>query len=277
MTFQLMLFPNFREKAFTMSYDDGVLQDIRLIGIMQKNGLRGTFNLSSGTMHWESKVKPEAVCGLYVKNGHEVAAHGVNHLAMTAVSENRIVDEVIGDRRALEAITGNLVTGMAYANGRYDDTVVDILKKCGITYARTVADTGTFEVSDDWLRLRPTCHHNDGRLFDLADAFLADTPEQAYVWANNPKLFYLWGHSFEFDNDRNWERIEAFAEKIGNHDSVWYATNGEIVRYVEAFKALRYSVDGKIICNPTDTDVYMRTTAGTKVMVPAGQCVRAET
>jgi len=41
-------FPGFRDKAVTLSYDDGVRQDKRLISIMQKYGLKGTFNINSG-------------------------------------------------------------------------------------------------------------------------------------------------------------------------------------------------------------------------------------
>jgi hypothetical protein len=43
-----LLFPNGLSKALTLSYDDGVEQDIRLVGIMNKYGLKGTFNLSGG-------------------------------------------------------------------------------------------------------------------------------------------------------------------------------------------------------------------------------------
>lgn len=43
-----MRFPQGRAKALTLSYDDGVEQDIRLIEIMGKHGLKGTFNLNSG-------------------------------------------------------------------------------------------------------------------------------------------------------------------------------------------------------------------------------------
>ncbi len=155
-------------------------------------------------------------------------------------------------------MTGQLIQGMAYANGAYDDAVVDVLKKCGILYARTTKNTRAFKINDDWLRLPATCHHNDEQLFDLADAFLLDK-KHGYFWANQPKLFYLWGHSYEFDNDNTWDRIETFAAKIGNREDVWYATNGEIVRYVEAYKALEYSVDGCRVYNPTATDVYIRT------------------
>ena len=41
-------FPGFKLKAVTLSYDDGVRQDKRLISIMQKYGLKGTFNINAG-------------------------------------------------------------------------------------------------------------------------------------------------------------------------------------------------------------------------------------
>ena len=36
------------EKYFTVSYDDGTEQDIRVIALMEKYGIKGTFNISSG-------------------------------------------------------------------------------------------------------------------------------------------------------------------------------------------------------------------------------------
>ena len=42
-----MRFPGGKLKALTFSYDDGVEQDVRLIEIFKKYGLRGTFNLNS--------------------------------------------------------------------------------------------------------------------------------------------------------------------------------------------------------------------------------------
>ena len=43
-----------------------------------------------------------------------------------------------------------------------------------------------------------------------------------------PLLFYLWGHSYEFDDDDNWDTIEKFLQKAGCRDDVWYATNIEV-------------------------------------------------
>ena len=51
-----MRFPGGKVKALTLSYDDGVEQDVRLIDIMQKHGLKGTFNLNSGLYAAEGTV-----------------------------------------------------------------------------------------------------------------------------------------------------------------------------------------------------------------------------
>ena len=49
-------FPNGLRKALTLSYDDGVEQDIRLMEILDKHGIRCTFNLNSGCWAKEGTV-----------------------------------------------------------------------------------------------------------------------------------------------------------------------------------------------------------------------------
>ena len=44
---RIMLFPGKKRKVLTLSYDDGVEQDIRLVEIMKKHGLKGTFNINT--------------------------------------------------------------------------------------------------------------------------------------------------------------------------------------------------------------------------------------
>lgn len=71
-----------------------------------------------------------------------------------------------------------------------------------------------------------------------------------------PLLFYVWGHTFEFERDNNWEIIEEFAEYIGNREEIWYATNIEIYDYVKAYEQLVFSLDGKKVYNPTAYSIY---------------------
>ena len=82
-----MRFPYGKSKALTLSYDDGVAQDIRLIEIMKKHGLKGTFNINSGAYVAEDKVrekfrgrmKRSEAMALYTDSGHEIAVHTYTH------------------------------------------------------------------------------------------------------------------------------------------------------------------------------------------------------
>ena len=42
-----MRFPSFKDKALTLSYDDGTIYDRQLVGVFLEHGLKGTFNLCS--------------------------------------------------------------------------------------------------------------------------------------------------------------------------------------------------------------------------------------
>ena len=282
MEYRMMAFPGFCKKAITLSYDDGINFDRRLIEIMVKNGLKGTFNINSGFLGCNEvlsadrqRVLPEELPALYEDNGMEIAVHGVKHLSLPRYDGAIQMKEVLDDREALEKMFGTVVKGMAYAMGAYDDDVVRRLKECGIEYARTVVSTEKFDIPTDWLRLPATCHHNNPRLMELLDQFLAgENSYQAKHFGPAPLLFYLWGHSYEFHDNDNWEVIEKFAEKAGGREDVWYATNGEIYEYVKAFEALRYSVSGEYIHNPSAIDVYLEY-RGKQQLVPSGKTVKS--
>ena len=240
-----MRFPGGKSKALTLSYDDGVEQDIRLIDIMKRNGLKGTFNINSGSYAPEGKTYPEgtihrrmskSMCQeLYLNSGMEVAVHGLTHPYLEQLPENLCTYEVLQDRKNLEADFGYIIRGMAYPFGTTSDSVVASLKQCGIAYSRTTVSTEKFTIPTDWLRLPATCHHRNPRLMELARNFV----DNAFL--RGPGLFYLWGHSYEFDQnlpDNNWGIIEEFAEFLGNREDIWYATNIEIYDYIQAYNIL---------------------------------------
>lgn len=270
-------FPGFRHKAVTLSYDDGPVYDERLVAILDKNGMKCTFNLNSGCFapgDTYQRMTKERALALFSNSPHEVAVHGKNHYDLPSLSPAFAMDEVLNDRIALETMFGKRVTGMAYPNGTYNDSVVALLRQCGIDYARTGIATEGFELPRDWLRMPTTCHHKNPRLMELAHTFVETNP--SVKRACFPKLFYLWGHSYEFHYSDNWHIIEEFAEYMGNRDDIWYATNGEIYNYVKAFNSLQYSADGRIIHNPTSTDIclYYYLRIQDDILVKAGETVR---
>lgn len=269
-------FPGFKYKALTFSYDDGSIYDGRLLDIMREYGLKGTFNLNSGMFGNEGlkRMTREETYKTFAESGQEIASHGEFHQGLAELDSAAVAREVLRDREDLETMFQRRVYGLAYSNGSYNDKVVEILKTCGIKYARTTDQTRHFAVPADWLRWKPTCHHANPDLMQLAEAFLADQGGW-YYWFHAPKLFYIWGHSKEFEVGNNWHIIEEFAKRVGKRDDVWYATNGEIYEYVQAYNRLEYSALGDIITNPTDKDVYLHY-YGKDVMIPAGKTVMVE-
>lgn len=249
-----------KTKVLTLSYDDGVVQDIRLIEIMNRYGLKGTFNINSDLYLPEDTVR-EKFYGrlrlseakkLYSNSDHEVAIHSFTHPSLEKMDTTEIIYEIIEDKKAIEAHYGKITRGMAYPFGTYSGKVVDILEKCHIAYARTVKSTYAFDFPENWLLLHPTCHHNYEKLEELIKNFV-ETPSRY----GNAEMFYLWGHSYEFDNNDNWDVIERFAEYAGGHDHIWYATNIEIYDYVKAYERLQTSYEKKIIHNPSTIDVWV--------------------
>ena len=255
-----MRFPGGLAKALTFSYDDGVEQDVRLVEILDKYGMKGTFNLNSGCYTkpgtiWEPgrvhrRMTEEAITELFRDGRHEVAVHSLTHPYLEELPDAMVAHEILTDRVNLERQFGRIVRGMAYPMGTYSDAVVDVLKSCGIAYARTTKATQKFTIPTDWLRLYPTCHHTDPQLMELAKTF-AQT-EGKKVRKGHAALFYLWGHSYEFEGDDNWQLIEDFTDLMAQDaDEIWYATNIEIYDYVEDYRRLVASADGHLLYNPT--------------------------
>ena len=228
MVSRYLRFPGGKSRALTLSYDDGVRQDLRMVQILQKHGIKCTFNINSGLFAPEEldnprRMKRSEILQAYPQDMFEVACHGYTHPWLEKLDAANATAEVLEDRRALEAMFHRPIQGMAYPYGTYSDQVVEILRNCGIRYCRTVISTEKFDMPSDWLRLPATCHHRNPKLMELANQFLSDSPYPT------PRLFYLWGHTYEFDQpDQSWEIIETFAEKMAGHEDIFYGTNREV-------------------------------------------------
>ena len=244
----LRLFPGGKQKALTISYDDGRCADQRLVDILNQHHLKATFNLNSTFIGREDNVKKDQVAPLY--QGHEVATHSAQHPTLTLVPRDQVVAQIVRDRWDLERIVGYPVRGHSYPNGGFNDDVAHTLQTLGIAYARTTWSHGLFHLPENPLLWHPTFHHKDN-LLERAQQFKEMDPRY------RPQLFYVWGHSYEFDNDDNWNLIEEFAQYISNDDAIWYATNIEIIDYLAAFYRLVTSYDGTIIYNPSAIPVWV--------------------
>ena len=229
-------------KMFTLSFDDGTVQDRRFIELIDKYDLRSTFNINSGFLgqkhditHGGIRVCHDEVDANEVKHlyrNHEIAVHTATHPNLKRSDDERVIKEVKEDYEALSALGGKEVIGMAYPCGGdcYDERVMKLItENTPIRYARTTNSHHTFAIPENFMEWHPTCHQNDPDIFELADKFIAAEPTE-------DMLFYLWGHSFEFDKFGSWDTFERFCEKISRERSITYMTNAEVYRYCQKRK-----------------------------------------
>jgi hypothetical protein len=266
-----MRFPEGRAKALTFSYDDGVKADIKLLSIFKKYGLKGTFNLNSklfSCQEWNGHLDEETTLSTFKDCGQEIALHGARHIFLNKVPLPEAIKEVVDNRAYLEEKFGRIVNGMAYAYNGYNDDVVRMLKDLGVVYARTTESSHTFSLPQNWLKLQPTCHHGDKLLPELCDKFFGESPLDTEK-NREPWLFYVWGHSYEFDNNDNWYIMENLGKRACGKSDVWFATNGEIYNYVKAYESLVFSIDGERVYNPCSQPVWIEV-RGKNYKIPSG-------
>ena len=227
---------NGKMKAITFSYDDGVTQDIRLIELFNKYGMKGTFNINSGLLGRPGSLVRDGVQINHTKNredevrqiyaGHEIAVHSVSHPNLNNIADpNEIIREVEEDRIRLTELAGYDVIGMAYPCTGGDDRVADILRRhTKVRYSRSTHSTYSFDLQENLMQFNPTVYHHKemDKMFELGRQFLA-------LEADRPQIFYIWGHAYEFDIFNDWGRMEEFCAMMAGRDDIFYGTNSEIL------------------------------------------------
>jgi len=283
MRYYFLRFPEGKTKAVTFSYDDGCRQDLRLAEILNKYGMKGTFNLNSksiGASEWN--LNKEQIAENIMGTGHEVAVHCANHKqpGMTILADG--IREVLDCRLELENMFGGIIKGMAYPNsgirvfenGACYNDVKSYLTQLGIAYSRSLGgDNDGFSLPEDWHNWIPTAHHNNPKLFEWIEKFVSANVNSAYAGGRRPMLCYIWGHSYEFDNNNNWDRIEEICQKLSFKDEIWYATNIEICNYVKAYHSLEFNIDMTLCHNPTAYTVWFNAD-GNDYCVKSGETIK---
>lgn len=225
---------NGKKKALAFSYDDGVVQDRRLVEIFNKYGLKCTFNLNSALFDTEGslirdgvkvchdKISRSEVSSLYV--GHEVAAHTLKHPLLTLLPEKEIIRQVEDDRLALSDLVGYEVVGMAYPGGDWQnsDRVERVIREhTGVKYARTISHSFSTAPSANLYRYMPTTYHR----FIEQNYIMFDE----FMNSSEDGVFCVWGHSYEFDIANTWDKFEEFCKYVAGRGEVYYGTCREVL------------------------------------------------
>lgn len=285
MRYRFMRFPEGKTKAVTLSYDDGLSTDLKLCEVLNQHGMKCTLNINSRWLADEDNcrnISKTKLTDFVLATGHEVAVHGAQHVAP---GKARVIDalkDALECRHELEKLTGRIIRGMAYpdsgitvyCNGATYLGVKQYLMELDIVYARSLAaDNNRFLMPTDWHNWIPTAHHKNQQVMEWAKQFASIDVNSLYEPDRYPRLFYLWGHTYEFENDNNWSLLEDLCETLGHKDDTWYATNMEIYEYTAAYDSLVFSVDNTIIHNPSNQTVWFDSDKKLHVIHP-GQTIR---
>lgn len=262
-----MLFPGGKTKALILSYDDGTIHDRRLVQLMNKYHLIGTFHLNSNKLNSDnpfSYLNKAEIKSLY--KGHEVSAHSANHPNLPDISKSEVIKEIVEDRKELERLVGYPVRGMAYPFGNTNDVVVETILGLGIEYARTVGDTYAFEIPKDFLRWEPSVHQfakaywetnqpeKDKKELELFYKVIAD-----FLATNKLAVMDIWGHSWEMGLDeKKWDETEKYFSLLADQSSIYYTKQIDLVDYINAYRNLKFSFDKKIVTNVSSFEIYFK-------------------
>lgn len=262
-----LVWPEWKYKSLTFSYDDATVSDRRLVEFFNRYGMKGTFNVSSNFLDRVRHLSSAEIAELY--DGHEIACHGKNHLRMPDASAARQEQEIVDDINYLSQRAGYPVLGFAYPYGKHSPELIRNLQKHNIAYARICPATKDFRLPDDLFVWEPTAHHRHD-IDEIADRYKDYSP-----WGGVISLCYIWGHSYEFIRDNNWQVMEDFCRKLSNHPDIWYATNIEIVRYLQAYRKASSSMDCTRFCNTSAVTLYLMVN-NQKVKLAPGESLRVD-
>ena len=227
------LYPNGKPKAFNITYDDGIRQDVRFVALLNKYGLKGTFNLNFQLMEEKlfwihpngmqvSRLTPDQAKYLY--DGHEVASHTLTHPYMHELSDEELYRQLKSDKDNLGRLFGREVKGFAVPFDYYDDRIADCAKACGFTYARKSECTGNFTPCTDVYHWKTGIYHLDSDLTNFVAAFLNTDEELA--------VCQIVGHSYDLDAENLWGTLELICAAVSKCDDIWFCTNAELVDYL---------------------------------------------
>lgn len=274
----MLTYPDGNTRAFTLSYDDGTFQDKKVMDLCTKYGMGCTFAINSGFLDGSKfvfnhlgydvnveRTTPGELPAMY--KGFEVAGHTSTHPSLVTVSNEGIEKEIGESKDFLSSITGYEVRGLTYPNNSYDDRVIGQLRKYGVVYSRTTDATYDFGIPEDFLMWHPTIHDHDPRALELVDECVKSRK-------SGLKIFYAWGHAYEFDKPdpnfggtQRWSDFEKLLAKVAGTKKFWCVSNIEVYDYITAVKSLEYGKN--YVKNNSETDIYAKTD-GKKTIIKAG-------
>lgn len=203
-------------KYFILSIDDGTIYDEKVIAILNRHNIKGTFNLNSGLddFVWYSEGRPVRRLSLPncvdLYKGHEVASHSLTHPHLTMCGDDHIGYEVGVDKENLERIFSRPITSFAFPFEDSDERSISRIKAIdGFSAIRISESDRSFLFPCDPFHIKITSL-DIHEAVEMFPQFLNDEDAQLFVFVSH-------GYDFEF-NDA-YDLLERLCEMVEESDA----------------------------------------------------------
>lgn len=202
-------------------WDDGSVDDIRVIEILREYGAKASFNLNFG-LHEEARSCSWKYLGekevwrlsrselRSVYEGFTVANHGYKHLPPARVEWTDACQDIRIGREALEQHFGCEVLGYVYPGGSYNDSVMQAVRDAGHVYGRTIKMSESVLPPADSMAFHPSCDFKDEDFWDKFESA-----------KKRDDLFYFMGHSYQIITENDWSCFRQKVARLAEESVEW--------------------------------------------------------
>src|SRR5947209_4813094 len=239
-----------RRAIVTTSWDDGHPLDFRVANLLNKYGLTGTFYIPSeapyGVMS-RSDIRE-------LSKSFDIGAHTIHHTVLTEVPPDVARQEIADSKPFIEDLTGTECASFCFPKRKFRRAHLPMVREAGFVMGRTVEVLSLAQpVSMAGVLVMPT----SVQAFSYsASGFVRNTVKRLaatglYHWVRHCRkldwvtiiecllplaaeqggVSHLWGHSWEIDQNGEWDKLEQACELLGQYRrDADYLTNSQIAR-----------------------------------------------
>ncbi len=243
----------------TTSWDDGDILDKRLVDLLNRYGVKGTFYITKN-------YRPERLSDAEIREiskTHEIGAHTLTHFDLRSLSPEKQKGEVAESKKWLQNILSVEkkldVEMFCYPKGFYNESAVRAVREAGFIGARTT-NLGFISIQSDsfhmnttvqvypfpfrklnkekfyWRKILEPLRQRAPTLMAIGipilsmSSWLSMAKATFDISVKNGEVFHLWGHSWEIEKYGMWNDLEKFIRYIANRKECEYVTNGELIK-----------------------------------------------
>jgi len=215
----------------TTSWDDGCPLDLKLAELLSKYEISATFYIPL------SNIERETLTNKAIRNisfNFDIGGHSLNHVDLTQIDPKNAINEIMGCKDKLEQIADRKISSFCYPYGKYLPQTIQMLKNAGFNCSRTVNQCR--RTVKNPFKLGTTIHAKEYQAYHYYKHSMLSLDPCLFMFLlkrnlffksweriafetldfviNNGGIWHLWGHSWEIQENDDWDKLERVLRHI---------------------------------------------------------------